>query len=236
MTRAGCCETVSGGAAAGRAAGGLELRADELVEFRDAVAMGDRDVAAVGLCPTQAELVAVVAEDRPDVSGLVREEVAGIAVGRDAPTRKLRLEGIGRPAAIRMDQPAKERLWGLVEKDPLPFAKHDGAVVLSTRSVLREHVGPVGVGRVDVDACGVRVTPHVDAQAFDETFQSGDALVNDPGVLTPKRDGDVRIAALRICEAAVAEVEAENVPVDRRIGREPSRRRGPWSCHERMFA
>src|SRR5918995_1916742 len=84
------------------------LRADELVEKFDAAALGDADVPVIRLRPPDPEALAVLAEQRADVGGEVREEIAGIGVLGDPPARQCRGEAVDDPAAVGVDEPAEE--------------------------------------------------------------------------------------------------------------------------------
>jgi hypothetical protein len=114
---------------------------DEPIEDRHAAAVGDADVAVVGLRPADPDPFAVLAEQPADVGQEVREEVARIAVHRDPARGQARGEDVVDTTSVGVDQPAEEPLGMLIDHRALPIGEHDRPVVLQARSVLREYLG-----------------------------------------------------------------------------------------------
>src|SRR3954454_12530319 len=114
------------------------FRTDHLVQNRDAFLVGDRDVAAVGLAPANAEQLHVRAEDRADVGRLVGEEVAGVGVLLRAAARQLGGEAVDRAAAVRVDETAHQRAGMSAGELELPVGELDLSVVLAAGAVLGE--------------------------------------------------------------------------------------------------
>ena len=72
----------------------LRLWSHDLLENRDAVAMGDRQVAKVRLSDADPEQFAVLDEDPPDIGRVVCKEVPDVGVVRDTATGKPRSKAI----------------------------------------------------------------------------------------------------------------------------------------------
>jgi hypothetical protein len=86
--------------------------------------------------PLDAEQIARVAEDPPDVGGAVREVVSRIFV------RLARVpDGVSKTAAVGVDQPAKEQLRIAFECTLLPIHEFDDALVLPAGTVLGKRHG-----------------------------------------------------------------------------------------------
>ena len=114
------------------------LRADERVELGDGVATGNRDVLPAHRPPRDVEGVEVVAEDAADVGGVVGELVPRIGVLlAGAP------DAVDDPAAVRMDEAAKQELGLPVAEVALPVGESDEAFMLAPRPVLGKQAGPV---------------------------------------------------------------------------------------------
>src|SRR4051794_9894276 len=124
------------------------LRTDEPVEQRDRVAMSDRDVLEARLGPTDADQIAVLAEDPPDVSRVVGKEVADVAVFAHPAAGQPGPEPIDRPAAAGVDEPPKQRCRAVMGQFALPIHQLDAALMLSTpRHSLRKGGGPDRMAR-----------------------------------------------------------------------------------------
>jgi hypothetical protein len=102
-----------------------------MIQARDGIATGYRDVASVHSARFDPELVACRREEVSDVIGCVREVVAGVLVGLAADT-----DAIDEATAIGVDQSTDELLRVLLDKPLLPARQLDPAKVLGSCPML----------------------------------------------------------------------------------------------------
>ena len=115
------------------------LRADELIEDRDAPALGDREVVAVVRAAIDAEHLACLDEDAPDVRGVVREEVARILV---SPAGRVP-HAVRDATAVGVDEALDELPRMAFDEVPLPRLELDLPEMLGAWAELREDTRPV---------------------------------------------------------------------------------------------
>jgi hypothetical protein len=122
--------------------------------------MRDTDVSLVRLCPANAELLAVLTEERTDMSGPVREEVARIRILRSTARGQVDREPVDDATAIRVDQPAKELTRTLVDEGALPPGERERPRVLLTQAMLRKYVWPTLPAGLDDSDTAPRTLVH----------------------------------------------------------------------------
>ena len=192
--------------------------------------MRDRDVLEARLRPADPEHVAVLAEDPADVCRVVGEEVADVRVLGDAAARELRLESVDAPRAVRMDQAAEE--FDADDVGELTSARMASSMV---RRCLRP--GPC-CGKASVQpgsqhelSTGSRARRESNVHARQRQSHGGPASQTIPGYRASRVTHSCQPFGLGAAEAAVPQVETEQIAVDPAIRRprptwRPGRR--PW--------
>ncbi|GIG69644.1 hypothetical protein Pen01_59390 [Phytomonospora endophytica] len=174
----------------------------------------DGDDVVPAVAPLRADEVEGPAAEGEDVGGLVGELVADVLVAF-----AFHRGVVDAAPAVGVDEAAQEGL-GVCGKDvALPVCEDDGALVLASPPVLREEAGPVPRVRLHDRAPASRHAarpvrqhgPH-GLRALNEQVGIG-GRAGDPQPWRVTDRGDV----------AVAEVQAEEIGVAHRIGREPGR-------------
>lgn len=200
--------------------------ADEGVEAGDRVALGDGQVPGAGHLPLDVNAVEGGAQDFHDVLRLVGEEVARVLVPF-LPARDRAPDPVGDAAAVGVEQAADQFLGVAVDNVALPGSQFDPALVLPAGAVLREKAGPV---LPPGDHLGApRPGNGADPVVRQEGLESADALVGETGPGVGAEDAQtphLLLAVAGVTDAAVAEVEAEQVAV----GGLRLRQRREWSA------
>jgi hypothetical protein len=180
---------------------------------------GDGDVERVAAArqrrPLDADVVQGVGKELPDVVGLVGEEIPGVLIA-------LALTGdeAGRPVrdatAIGVDEPADEFPRMSVDDFLLPGFEDDRALVLLAGAVLGEEAGPVLAVSDDRDLpdCLDPVRLLAGVNGFDGGSASFDEAWPSDGACDAENVARSHAGA----DAAVTEVEPQEVTVGRRVG------------------
>jgi hypothetical protein len=180
---------------------------------------GDGDVERVSVAgavrPLDAELVEGVGVELPDVVGDVGEEVPGVFVALALAGDDL-LGPVGDPAAVGVDEPADEFPRMNADDFLLPGFEDDRALVLLAGAVLGEEAGPVLAVSDDRDLpdCLDPVRLLAGVNGFDGGSASFDEAWPSDGACDAENVARSHAGA----DAAVTEVEPQEVTVGRRVG------------------
>src|SRR5438067_7845711 len=229
---ASASSATSAGPSDSRADACSRLVADELVEQGDTAPVGYRDVAVIRQRPPDAEQLAVLGEDRADVGGEVREEVARIRVRPSPADGKVDREAVDGAAAVRVDEPADQLARMRVRDLSLPVDELDAPLVLLPRPVLGEGDEPDPTPGLESYDGRIWSEIYPDVAPGSRRPDCPRGSVHDLRIRRVEVDPQLRTTTTRR-DASVSEVEAEKIGVGPRVLGSPLRIRSILDDAER---
>src|SRR4051794_25893783 len=159
--------------------------AHERVEERDALAPTDSDIDRVRPSPLDADRIAGVSEQRPNVVGPVGELVAGIFVRSTARPP----DPVDRAAPVAVDEPAEKKAGVVSEGDRfLPWLERDRAQVLLAWCGLRQQAPPMRRIGLDVHDALTGYAP--DAIVGEDRLDRSLHFIDDARICSTARDDE----------------------------------------------